>query len=471
MLAVALAVSAATADLPHNILDYGAIPNTNTLEAAIANSRAFQSAILAANATTIDPSWLAPIYPLFPTALQIQQSRTVLIPHNYTFYLISVSLSNLLAVAIQFDGTLIANNNYTYWQSEISPFPAGVLAFTQSNYIALTSTQGGTFNGQGYDWWNQVIFTGHDQRPDLFYCHQCSNVLIENFTGRNSPQFHFNVNDGLNVIARNQTVMVDVEAQKSLLMSAGHWDIEASLPTFPLNTDGFDFSVQNAIYDNLYIENYDDAIAVKPCHSGYKFCTCSSNQYASNLRIKFSVGATIGSVPPNSGVNCVRNITFENVHMENPFKGIYIKSNPGTTGSGIIDQITYKNMTIDWALWYPVWIGPQQQQQPKDPHGGSADTGCSFFYPLNRTCATNPLITMQNIKLQDIKITNTLLLPGVILCDPANPCKNIVFDNVSSEGGLELVQKTWECHNVEGTITGGTNNPSCFTTSKTTPLL
>ena len=45
---------------------------------------------------------------------------------------------------------------------------------------------------------------------------------------------------------------------------------------------------------------------------------------------------SIGSVPPNMGCNCVRNITFRNVYMNRPFKGIYVKTNPGDKGSGII---------------------------------------------------------------------------------------------------------------------------------------
>jgi hypothetical protein len=46
---------------------------------------------------------------------------------------------------------------------------------------------------------------------------------------------------------------------------------------------------------------------------------------------------SIGSVPPNTGINCIRNITFRNVFMNRPFKGIYVKTNPGQNGFGIVD--------------------------------------------------------------------------------------------------------------------------------------
>lgn len=41
------------------------------------------------------------------------------------------------------------------------------------------------------------------------------------------------------------------------------------------------------------------------------------------------VGVTIGSVPPHLKMNCIRNITFQNVQMKWPWKGIYVKTNPG----------------------------------------------------------------------------------------------------------------------------------------------
>ena len=83
-----------------------------------------------------------------------------------------------------------------------------------------------------------------------------------------------------------------------------------------------------------------------------------------NAHVTFGVGMTIGSVPPNNKHNCVRNITFENISFDKPIKGIYIKTNPGDSGDGEIDNIVYRNITMDTALWYPIWIGPQQQKQP-----------------------------------------------------------------------------------------------------------
>jgi len=55
---------------------------------------------------------------------------------------------------------------------------------------------------------------------------------------------------------------------------------------------------------------------------------------------------TIGSVPPSIKHACINNITFRNVKMTNPYKAIYIKTNPGTVGDGQISNILYENFEI-----------------------------------------------------------------------------------------------------------------------------
>ena len=73
----------------------------------------------------------------------------------------------------------------------------------------------------------------------------------------------------------------------------------------------------------------------------------------------------IGSVPPKDDYSCVRNITFENIKFNNPFKAIYVKTNPGETKSmlpgsgGEISNIVYKNIEILSPLWWGIYIGPQ----------------------------------------------------------------------------------------------------------------
>jgi len=71
---------------------------------------------------------------------------------------------------------------------------------------------------------------------------------------------------------------------------------------------------------------------------------------------------SIGSVPPSEGGHCIRNITFKNVVMKRPLKGIYVKTNPGDTGYGNVSDIYYKNFTMDRPVWWAIYIGPQQMK-------------------------------------------------------------------------------------------------------------
>ena len=58
-------------------------------------------------------------------------------------------------------------------------------------------------------------------------------------------------------------------------------------------------------------------------------------------------------------------------------------------------------------------------------------------------------MTIRNITLRNVAFTNSLLMPGVLLCDPKNPCTGFVFDNVTVTPANEfLVQNDWVCQNV-----------------------
>ena len=92
---------------------------------------------------------------------------------------------------------------------------------------------------------------------------------------------------------------------------------------FPLNTDGIDPSGRNILIQNITCENYDDVVAVKPG----KLLTdgCTQNVTVDNAKV--ILGMSIGSVPPNTDINCIRDVWFRNVEFINPLKAIYVKTN------------------------------------------------------------------------------------------------------------------------------------------------
>jgi polygalacturonase len=132
------------------------------------------------------------------------------------------------------------------------------------------------------------------------------------------------------------------------------------MPTFPLNTDGIDPAGSNVVIRNVKITSYDDSIAVKPVDGSFKVAKCAENILAENVTTWMGIGMVIGSVPPNKDFTCIRNVTFRNMVLNSPIKSIYMKTNPGEVGGGIIENILYENFTITAPLWWNIYIGPQQ---------------------------------------------------------------------------------------------------------------
>ena len=202
----------------YSIVDYGAVPNVNSNEAAWTNSVALTAAILAANNSVTD-------------------DRTALIPANYSFYIFEVEVSKLFNITIEIDGTLLISNNITAWPPSNPKHTLAALYIGDSEYIILQGK--GVFDGQGYDWWVYVFETTIDNRPMMICMERVSNLLIHELYFKNSPQYHLDLRDLEEVIIRNINIHVDVENQKALYRKYNLLN-EIGIPVFPLNTDGID---------------------------------------------------------------------------------------------------------------------------------------------------------------------------------------------------------------------------------------
>ena len=343
----------------------------------------------------------------------------------------------LKQVELRVEGKLIAISNITVWPVMDGDYQS-VLYFPNCSDFTLTGP--GTIDGQGYRWWVELMFNFlQHNRPRLIHFQNCINVMVENLTLLNAPQFHVYAKPVKNLIVRNIRIWVDIEAQKSLIKSSP-WKV----PMFPFNTDGIDPAGQNILIQNVTIENYDDAVAVKPGHLDDEE-GCTENVTVENANIIHSVGMSIGSVPPNAKINCIRNVTFRNVNFSYPFKAIYIKTNSGKEGFGIIDNIVYQNITIHSPILWPIYIGPQQQKQP--------DGGGDGIWP-----PPQPLVNVTSIVLQNVTSDGGWLNAGVLRCAESNPCKGISFDNVTVTG---WASSFYVCENVEGTVVNSDPKPSC----------
>mmetsp|Transcript_31445 Transcript_31445/g.43639 ORF Transcript_31445/g.43639 Transcript_31445/m.43639 type:complete len:460 (+) Transcript_31445:384-1763(+) len=423
-----------------SIEDFGAVPDDSSLSTAVSNSRAIELAF-----QSLEAKGQA-------------GTREVEVPAGRQYFLMPVNVKGSSQVTFVLRGTLIALDAIDDW-----PMTGNHYHFLL-NFVGcknVTVSGGGEIRGRGFKWWARVILDQiSDHRPHLLYFFQCSGVLVESVRMYNSPMYHLKLEDVEHVVVRNVTIHVDTTKQASLLTKTGKWDHKNSLPLFPLNTDGIDPSGKDIHIYNISVTNFDDVVAVKPSYMEYgMYANCTENVLVEDAKVRFGVGMTVGTVGPSIKGNCVRNVTFRNVEFLYPFKAIYIKTNPGDAGFGIIDNITYEDIFIKHPIWWSIYVGPQQQKQPD-----GSGPGCMMFPIMGGKCSTQPLVTISNVVLRNIRSIGNVLGPGIIRCDEANPCKGFVFSNVTSTPmKLSPFSRTeWYCENVQGVSTNSIPEIPCF---------
>ena len=84
-----------------------------------------------------------------------------------------------------------------------------------------------------------------------------------------------------------------------------------------------------------------------------------------------------------------------------------------------------------------------------------------MIYPLGG-CETQPLIQMDDISLNNIRIYDSILPPGVIRCNETNSCTGFKWNNVHATG----IAGWWEylglgfiTENVHGDVTDSSPDP------------
>ena len=317
--------------------------------------------------------------------------------------------SRLVRVTLQFDGVLSFSDDIRRWPRGADGRVLPCLCLEDLRHVTLTSaTGGGVLDGNGKRWWGVpglgYLVRGED-RPRLLEIRGASEVLVERLSLVNAPYWTFWAHgvDGLEV-RHTQIDARRTEAERHDLL-----DMTA------FNTDGFDVSGARVWIHDCRIWCQDDAIAVKEESRDMVFERLEAS----------GVGLSIGSI----GAATVRNITFRDIHMLRPYKGIYLKFREGA--DGVIADVLFENITIEEPSQWPIWIGPAQQS---DSRRLCAPQPCSICWPfvaLARCEAS--MSTFRNVRLSGVAVQRPRLSPGVLLAHAENPAEGIVFHDVVVE--------------------------------------
>ena len=149
----------------HDVRDYGAIAEIDSLEVEQANALAFMKALKAANET------------------EIPQGREVYVPANMTFHMMPVYGEYITNMTITIDGTIKASKRHDVWPTKIvthddKPDTVDIRKFIDLYEVHNFSIVGsGTVDGQGYMWWiREYLGHNHFGRPHLVYIHKATNL-------------------------------------------------------------------------------------------------------------------------------------------------------------------------------------------------------------------------------------------------------------------------------------------------------
>lgn len=220
-------------------------------------------------------------------------------------------------------------------------------------YLVDSKTlRGGIVNGNGKGWWDDVIAgripntIGDKRPPRLIYITESSDVKVEHLTLLNSPFWTLEV-EAVRAEINDINVLVDRKYQAELLATLISTETERKLDedigiAFPfpiddlpdwvlrrlrqpqdLNTDGIDLRGRDIWVHDCIIQNADDSVAVKPLHIVARSTNlpyCTTNVTVENM-VLTGFGASIGSVGPVRGHNCVDGVIFRNISMPGTGKG------------------------------------------------------------------------------------------------------------------------------------------------------
>ncbi|KAK1222935.1 hypothetical protein PQX77_014212 [Marasmius sp. AFHP31] len=240
---------------------------------------------------------------------------------------------------VQIEGTLkLSDDDLDSWDHV-----KGAILLTNITGATIHSKTGsGVFEGNGVLYWKSIFYLSYSQgpisfrlrflefaadnsfkRPSLLYISGGSNITVENLEFRDPPNVFQYVTDGAtNILYRG------------LNLNATPKD-----GATPKNTDGFDVVKATFVtITDTKVTNQDDCVAFKP---GSNFITVT------NITCSGSHGLSVGSLAKSEN-DVVTNIIVDGATMIDSNKATGIKLYDGTPGHGFatVRNVTFQNIDV-----------------------------------------------------------------------------------------------------------------------------
>ncbi len=298
------------------------------------------------------------------------------------------------------------------------------------NNVSITGA--GLIDGQGCAWWNEFkkrrqgskeplsarekefakLNTGIDLsdcggggigsfffRPPLIQFNNCSNVLLDGFTSRNSPFWNTHLLYCKDVMVRNATFQN---------------------PADGCNGDGLDIDSCSGVkvFDCNFDVN-DDCLCFKAGIGidGMRVNKPCENVVAKNCKMLRGHGSVVMGSETAGGI---RNIEISDCVFNGTDRGIRIKSRRGRAGG--VENLTLNNITMNSVgcpivmhLYYECGAKPEEIEALSDRNPR----------PITKT---TPYI--KNIKITNVTADNARVAAAFLLGLPEKPIENILFENV-----------------------------------------
>lgn len=275
------------------------------------------------------------------------------VTYNIATPLTFPKLQNVV-VSIQGNITYAADIKVTQAIVQSSSYPGHWFTFSGGTNVTLEGSQDqnwGWVNANGQKWWDSMQnISLQVNRPHGWCFNGVQKGEIRYMKLWQPVAWSFSTSSSNNLYIHDNTILAISHTR-----------------SFPYNTDGFDASGTNLLFENNVVYNGDDCLTVNSPANNITFR--NGHCYGGH-------GISIGSLGHNGAVADVGNILFENVVMENSVYAARFKSWAG--GKGSAQNVIWRDITLK-KVQLPILV----TQTYGDPHYSSDSDTSSYHTSTN----------------------------------------------------------------------------------------